>query len=45
MFAEHNVSKAEIEDLKMVVQNLKKEMREMKEQHIGGIVYISFLFE
>ena len=44
MFSEHDALK-EIEDLKMVVQNLNKEMKELKIQHIGGIVYISLLFE
>ena len=45
MFSEQDALKKEIGYLKMVVKNLKKEMKEMKEQHIGGIVYISLLFD
>ena len=29
----------------MAVQNLEKEMKEMKEQHIAGILYNSYLIE
>ena len=40
--SEEEVAKQEITDLRMAVQNLEIEMKEMKEQHFGGIAHNLF---
>ena len=43
--SEEEVAKQEITDLRMAVQNLETEMKEMKEQHFGGIAHNLFLIK